>query len=248
MKKIILFTLVIAFFTPAWADITPKPEIQFSFIYNTANKPLVDPVHSEQIQCKDSLCMQSEPLGSYGKQRLYCSAGDCYAIAYKFTPYQQLSVTFTDGSVRESNIFPVGKDLLNRYNVYVEEDHLFVEPSGYEPGIFEHGHGNMWLALLLILVLELVAALAYLIYTQKSFMVLYSVAIVNLITTLLVWTILPHFVSSVFVLWFLCTVLESLGIWAINRKHLTLVDATKLSVIMNVTSYSLGMIIAFMLA
>lgn len=192
--------------------------------------------------------MQSEPLGSYGKQKLYCSAGTCYAIAYKFDPYQKLSIAFADGSVRESNIFPVGKDLFNRYNVYVEENELLVEPSGYEPGLLEHGHGNMWLALLLILALELVAALAYLIYTQKSFVILYSVAVANIITTLLIWTVLPHFISSTFLLWLFCTVLEALGIWAVNRKHLTLADSAKLSVIMNVTSYSLGMIFAFMFA
>lgn len=248
MKKLTLFVLLVALFTPAWADITPKPEIQFSFIYNTDDKPLIDPVHSEQVQCKDGLCMQSDPLGSYGKQKLYCSAGTCYAIAYKFDPYQKLAIAFTDGTVRESNIFPVGKDLFNRYNVYVEKDSLLVEPSGYEPGIFEHGHGNMWLALLLILVLELAAALAYLIYTQKSFVVLYSVAVVNIVTTLLVWTILPHFISSTFVLWLFCAVLEALAIWAVNRKHLSLADAAKLSVIMNVTSYSLGMIFAFIVA
>ena len=248
MKKLTLLALLVALFTPAWADITPKPEIQFSFIYNTDNKPLINPTHSEQIQCKDSLCMQSEPLGSYGKQKLYCSAGTCYAIAYKFDPYQKLSIAFTDGSVRESNIFPVGKDLFNRYNVYVERNSLLVEPSGYEPGLLEHGHGNMWLALLLILILELVAALAYLIYTQKSFVVLYSVAVVNILTTLLGWTILPHFISSTFILWFFCAVSEALCIWAVNRKYLTLEDAAKLSLIMNVTSYSLGMIFAFMIA
>ena len=248
MKKLTLLALLVALFTPAWADITPKPEIQFSFIYNTDNKPLINPVRSEQIQCKDSLCMQSEPLGSYGKQKLYCSAGTCYAIAYKFAPYQKLSVGFTDGSVRESNIFPVGKDLFNRYNVYVERNSLLVEPSGYEPGLLEHGHGNMWLALLLILVLELVAAVAYLIYTQKSFVILYSVAVANIITTLLMWTALAHITSSAFALWLFCTVTEALGIWAVNRKHLTMADAAKLSLIMNVTSYSLGMIFAFMFA
>jgi len=248
MKKLTLLALIIALFTPAWADITPKPEIQFSFIYNTQDKPLIDPVHSEQIQCKDGLCMQSQPLSVYGRQKLYCSAGTCYAIAYQFDPYQKLAIAFTDGTVRESNIFPVENDFFNRYNVYVEADKLIVEPSGYEPGLWEHGHGNMWLALLVILILELAAALAYLIYTQKSFVILYSVAIINMITTLLIWTILPHFVSSTFALWLFCVVIEALAIWIINRKHLALADAAKLSVIMNVTSYSLGMIFAFIVA
>ncbi len=248
MKKLLFFPVLIALFTPAWADIAPKPEIQFSFIYNTQDKPLIDSVHSEQIQCQDGLCLQNEPLGSYGAQKLYCSAGDCYAVAYKFEPYQRLVIAFTDGVIRQSNVFAVGNDLFNRYNVYVEEDRLLVEPSDYKPGLWEHGHGNMWFAFLLVMILELVAALAYLIYTQKSFIILYSVAIANVITTLLLWTILPHYISSIFVLWLICTVLEGIFLWGMNRKSLTIAQAATLSIMMNVTSYSLGMILSFMLA
>ena len=248
MKKLIFFSILIAFFTPTWADVFPKPEIQFSFIYNTEAKPLIDPVHSEQLQCKDSLCLQNTPLGSYGTQKLYCSAGSCYAIAYDFDPYQRLVIAFTDGTVRQSDIFPVGKNLFNRYNVYVEENSLKVEPSDYKPGLLEKGHGNMWLALLLILFLELGAALAYVIYAQKSFTVLYSVAGANLITTLLAWTILPHCISNLFVLWAFCTVAEGALIWAFNRKNISLMESAQISLIINVTSYSLGIILSFLLA
>ncbi|MBO5011635.1 MAG: hypothetical protein J6C49_04180, partial [Elusimicrobiaceae bacterium] len=80
MKKLLAFILLFCAFSPLWANVSPKPEMEFSFIYNTQAKPLIDPLHSEQIQCADNQCIQSAPLGYYGIQKLYCGSGACISV------------------------------------------------------------------------------------------------------------------------------------------------------------------------
>ena len=93
MKKLSFLFLLTALFVPAWADVSPKPEMEFSFVYTTEQKPLINPALSEQIQCADNQCLESKPLGHYGIQKLYCSANGCFAVAYEFTDYQKLIIT-----------------------------------------------------------------------------------------------------------------------------------------------------------
>ena len=169
MKKWILVVLLCSFLVPAWADVSPKPEMEFSFIYETQNKPLIDPAHSEQIQCTDNQCLESKPLGHYGIQKLYCSAGKCFSVAYEYTDYQKLVIAFADGSVRESNIFLAPRKLRARFNVHVFDNALTVEPTDLVPDASGWTRLDAWISLLIILVLELLAAAAYAIYTKKKF-------------------------------------------------------------------------------
>jgi len=248
MKKLFLLTLLISLFTPVWADMMPLPKADFLLIYNTEAKPLLDPLHSEQIQCKDALCMEQKPLGAYGSQRLICGGGACTATAYRFEPYQRLVLAFTDGSVRESNIFAQPKNFDTRFAVYVEKDRLIVENTDYKKGFLEGIRYEIWGALFITLLLELLAAFAYLIYTQKSFTILYSVAGAHIVTTLFMWTVLARFITGIFLLWLFCFLAEALCVWVVNRKQLSFTQALQLSCAMNVTAYSLGMIFAFIFA
>ena len=248
MKKWILAVLLSCFLVPAWADVSPKPEMEFSFIYETQNKPLIDPAHSEQIQCKDNQCLESKPLGHYGIQKLYCSAGKCFSVAYEYTDYQKLVIAFADGSVRESNIFLAPRKLRARFNVYVFDQALTVEPTDLVPDASGWTRLDAWISLLIILVLELLAAAAYAIYTKKSFRILYSVAIANLITTAVSWLYLAWYVPESTLLWLFCLTVETLLIRYMNLKQMTLGESFMLSLAMNVTSYSLGMMLSFILA
>lgn len=248
MKKLFLFLALFVPFFPLQADVLPKPHVEFSFIYNTEDKPLIDGLHSEQIQCEDNLCVQSDPLGSYGIQKMTCGGGKCEATAYRFEPYQKLIISFTDGTKRESDVFELPSSLYTRYNVYVEPDKLIVEPSNYKPSLEEWFTTDVWFALFLVLLLELAAAAAFLVYKQKPFTILYAVAVANVLTTLLVWVVLPGYISSIFVLWILCVLLETAGVWAMNKKRLTVLESLQLCFATNVTSYALGMILSFIFA
>ena len=248
MKKLFLFLLLIFPLAAAWGDVSPKPEMEFSFIYNTDKKPLINPLLSEQIQCSDNQCWESKPLGHYGLQKLYCSSAACTAVAYEFTDFQKLIISFEDGSKRESNIFPSSHKLRSRYNVYVDETSLQVEPTDLAPDWNSWTRTDAIFSLIIILLLELIAAAAYLSYTQKSFTILYSVAVANIFTTLISWMLLAWYISDSFFLWIFSLVAEALIIRLMNPKKISLKDAGVLSIAANVTSYSIGMILSFWLA
>lgn len=248
MKKLLVFIALFCAFTPLWANVSPKPEMEFSFIYNTQAKPLIDPVYSEQIQCADNQCIQQTPLGHYGIQKLYCGAGACFSVAYEYDNFQKLIIAFTDGTKKESNIFPAPDSLRSRFNVYVNENSLTVEPTEVIPGTASWARTDAWVSLAIILVLEILAALAYLIYAQKPFTILYSVVVGNILSTAAAWVIFVQFVKETALLWLFCLLAEALIIRLMNPRKMPIKDALTLSVTMNVTSYSLGMIISFWLA
>ncbi len=248
MKKLLVFTLLLCAFAPLWANVSPKPEMEFSFIYNTQNKPLIDAVHSEQIQCADNQCLQSAPLGHYGIQKLYCGPGACFSVAYEYDNFQKLIISFADGSKRESNIFPAPDTLRSRFNVFVNENGLTVEQTEAAPGTASWARTDAWISLLIILTLEILAAAAYLVYTQKSFKILYSVALANILSTAAAWLIFVQFIKETALLWLFCLLAEAAIIRLMNPRKMPMTDALTLSAVMNVTSYSLGVIISFWLA
>ena len=248
MKKLLVLTLFFCLFSPLWADVSPKPEMEFSFIYNTAEKTPIDALHSEQIQCRDNQCIESKPLGVYGLQKLYCQPDGCFSIAYSYDNYQKLIIAFSDGTTRESNVFAAPDRLRARFNVYVNEDDLTVKPSAQKADSRAWARRDAWVSLGLILIIELLAAAAYLSYRKKSFTILYSVGVSNLVTTALSWLFLVRFVKETAFLWLFCLLAETLIIRLMNLRKISLYDSFMLSLTTNVTSYSLGMILSFLLA
>lgn len=248
MKKILFILLAVCTYLPGWADVSPVPEIQFNFIYNTENTPLIVPQGSELFECKDRVCSNPEPLGVYGVQKLTCGPGTCQALAYDFDPFARLTVVFEDGITRTSNIFAVPNALVTKLNVYVDARKLTVEAVDTPPHEDLWKRPQVWGALILILILELACAAAFIFYQQKRFTILYGVAIANILTTAAVWLFLVHYVSQNAVLWIFCVLAEAGIIRLINHKDITFKEAGMLSIMMNVTSYTLGMIISFILA
>ena len=246
MKKILLSLLAFCAFLPAGAEVSPLPEAQFNFIYQTDAHPLINPRRSELVVCKDLLCMNATPLGVYGSQKMTCGGGACTAVAYEFEPFAQLTVAFEDGKIRPSNVFAMPDALINQFNVYVGPESLTIEPVDTPPQEALWKRPQAWGALSLILVLELLCATAYIVYTKKRFTILYGVAIANVITAALTWGILVHWVAQSAVWWLACVVLETVLIRLINRKDISLKDSATLCIMTNVTSYTLGMILSFM--
>ncbi|MBP5429344.1 MAG: hypothetical protein J6Y25_00430 [Elusimicrobiaceae bacterium] len=248
MKKIALILLTVLAYLPGWATITPLPEIQFDLIYNTQGHPLIQPTQSELVLCQDRLCMQAAALGTYGAQKFSCGPGACHATAYEFSPFARLVLMFEDGSVRTSQIFSIPDGLITPFNVYVNDKELSVQAVDAPPHEFLWKRPQAWGSLVLILILEVLCAAAYVLYTKKSFAILYGVAIANVVTTFITWGFLAHWITQSALLWVFCVVVEAVLIGLINRKDLLPKEAALLSVIVNVTSYTLGMIISFTLA
>ncbi|MBR2082796.1 MAG: hypothetical protein IJ876_07335 [Elusimicrobiaceae bacterium] len=248
MKKFLFFIAVFMLCTTARAEVSPLPEAHFHFIYNTEAKPLIAPASTELILCKDRLCIEAAPLGVYGSQKMTCGGGTCTAVAYEFEPFAKLSVTFEDGKTRDSAVFVMPGNLINPFNVYVDEDTLTLEPVDTPPQEDLWKRPEAWGALSLILVLELLCAAGWLLYTKKRFTILYGVAIANVFTAALTWGILVHYVAQSAIWWILCVILETVLIRLINYKDISLKDSAVLSIMTNVTSYTLGMILSFIWA
>lgn len=248
MKKILLiFTLFISYFC-VQAEVAPLPEIRFNLLYNTAKQAPINPAKSEFIQCKDRLCLSASALGVYGSQHFSCTATQCQAVSYEFEPFAQLTLTFADGTVQQSNVFPVPNQLLNAFDVYIGPRTVTVNRAANPPQEALWKRPEAYQALGLILVLELLCATAFILYTKKRFTILYGVAIANIVTAAFVWCVLVHYIAQSAVWWLACVVLETLLIGIINRKDLSFKEAGLLSIMTNVTSYTLGMIFSFMWA
>jgi hypothetical protein len=103
------------------ADTGPKPSMGFTF----TGEPVAI-VSGILYECDQSDCSDAAPLEELGPQGFYCDAESCSAIAYGFARYHKIEIEFSDGSIRQSNVFETaGFD--SEYTVTVRPDDLLVE-------------------------------------------------------------------------------------------------------------------------
>lgn len=121
---VLLLIMLIVFASPVPADVGPKPSMEFTFSQAFKGEPL-QIVSGILLQCKEPDCNDARPLPERGPQRFTCEAMQCNALAYGFSPYNQLEITFSDGIVRKSNIFPKGQ-FNGKYKVLIREQDLLV--------------------------------------------------------------------------------------------------------------------------
>lgn len=111
----------------ARADMGPKPSMAFAFDFGDESDLAIS--GGELMQCQDASCEVAEPLEELGPQGFNCEADSCSAMAYGFSEWGYLRITFSDGSTRQSNIF--GKEHFDaEYMVTVLADGLQVEETG----------------------------------------------------------------------------------------------------------------------
>jgi hypothetical protein len=108
----------------AHADIGPKPTMSFEFVF-PADTTLT--ITDEQLlQCAQPDCSDAQPIQQAGPQHFSCDQITCSSMAYGYTDYNRLSITFSDGVTRQSNIFEK-KYFEASYTVTVLSDSLIVE-------------------------------------------------------------------------------------------------------------------------
>ena len=108
----------------ARADTGPKPTMEFEFVYEISPAPAI--VSGIQYECSQPDCSDATPLMEAGPQRFGCSEGGCSSLAYGYSDYHRLSIEFSDGVRRQSNIF--GKRYFDAvYTVTVRQSDLLVE-------------------------------------------------------------------------------------------------------------------------
>lgn len=101
LKKILFsrlcLTIIAAIFLlpthTALADIGPKPNMEFTFEYETERIPIIE---GSQIECDDEECLTGRPLGVIGPQHFSCSDYECSSLAYDYADYHKLVIQFED--------------------------------------------------------------------------------------------------------------------------------------------------------
>ncbi len=108
----------------ARADLGPKPSMHFAFFYEIDPAPSI--VSGTQYECDDPDCADAAPLVPLSAPGFSCSSSDCTSRSLVFSAYHRLSIEFSDGVTRQSNIFE--KEYFEaEYHVLVREDDLLVE-------------------------------------------------------------------------------------------------------------------------
>ena len=135
-KLSLLFLLLSQVLLPAGvvlADTGPKPGMDFEFKQEVEGEQ-VTITSGILYECDQADCSDAIPLEEVGPQGFYCQADRCSATAYGFAPYHRLEIRFSDGQIRQSNIFETaGFD--SDYTVTVRPDDLLVEAQ-FSLGIF----------------------------------------------------------------------------------------------------------------
>ncbi|HEX9332148.1 MAG TPA: hypothetical protein VF896_09685 [Anaerolineales bacterium] len=136
LTKLFLLLLSLLALLPAHvvlADTGPKPTMEFTFKQELAGSP-VTITSGILYECEQSDCSDATPLQEAGPQRFTCEANSCRATAYGFSPYHKIEIQFSDGKMRQSNVFKTAA-FDSQYTVTVRTDDLLVEAE-FSLGVF----------------------------------------------------------------------------------------------------------------
>jgi hypothetical protein len=267
MKRIRPFSLLVLlalafglFFPPgqaAHADTGPKPTMDFSFIYELS--PAVTIVSGTLLECSSPDCADAAPLEQLGPQGFSCEAGSCSSMAYGYSKYHRLSITFSDGQVRESNVF-TKKNFNAHYKVTVRENDLSVTENWglgiSSPLIFMVGillvRSIFNPGLLVTLAVELLIGLVYVLWRKRPWLrVLGTILWMNLLTQPLLWfmTTFTHgsnFTCAVYILEIIVLFVEAWILFRLLRRKVEFLEYSEcfwLSLVMNAASFGLGLLL-----
>jgi hypothetical protein len=121
---LLVLALAAAPFQTVRADTAPKPTMKFAFEYEISTAPSI--VSGILEECDQADCSDARPLQRAGPQHFDCGSAMCSSLAYSYSKYHRLRIEFSDGKMRQSNIF--GKNYFYAsYSVAVRENDLRVE-------------------------------------------------------------------------------------------------------------------------
>ena len=133
-RSALLLAAAVLFLLPvhaARADTGPKPSMSFAFVYEIDPAPTI--VSGTLLECSDPACADAAPLEHLGPQDFSCSATSCDSLAYSYREYHRLSIAFSDGKTRLSNVF-TKTAFAATYSVTVRNDDMLVtEEKGGPP-------------------------------------------------------------------------------------------------------------------
>jgi hypothetical protein len=122
---VVVLVVILVPFRVARADSGPKPSMHFEFSYQVDPAPTI--VSGVQLECKAADCSDAKTISNGGPGWFFgCRSGECSSVAIGYSAYHRLSIDFSDGKTRQSNVFQ--KTYYEAYyRVTVREQDLFVE-------------------------------------------------------------------------------------------------------------------------
>ena len=203
MKRWLVFCLILAVaaslvaipIRAARADTGPKPTMNFRFVYDIS--PALTILSGDLLECSDPACADAAPLRELGPQSFHCSSADCSSMAYGYAKYHRLSITFSDGQRRESNVFGK-KHFQARYAVQVLENSLQVRETGGTSQVGSYGFAAVLYllqqylnpGLLVTILVELAVGGIYVLWRKRPWLrVLLTILLMNLLTQPVVWLV-----------------------------------------------------------
>lgn len=208
-------------FQVARADTGPKPSMHFEFAYEVDPAPTI--VSGIQWECQTADCSDAQPLAVMGPQRFGCRSVECSSVAYGYSDYHRLSIDFSDGKTRQSNIF--GKKYFEAYyRVTVQEAGLLVEelPGKNNSAISFFAilllvYGTILFCVIAILVLPLLFILIILIVRNAEFLAARGWYIAGWVVSA-VWLVLSLFIEWGLVITLVVEIILALA-YALWRKR-----------------------------
>ena len=215
------------------ADVGPKPSMYFEFEFTSDP---IEIVSGQMLECDQPDCSDGVPLEEMGPQGFECTPITCDALAYTFSDYHQLVITFSD-KVRTSNVFEK-QGFAAKYTVKVTEEGLEVtEKRGFLDSCF----CTSWLS---TLALETLTASLLFALFQLPRRLLGWIPLASLVTLPAVWFLFPLLpVSAVWVIALaevFAVAVESLLLVAVSRRVIRWVPAIAISLVMNAVSFLIG--------
>ena len=237
----------------ALADTGPKPSMTFAFKYKIS--PALTILSGTLLECSDPNCADATPLREMGPQRFICAENSCSSIAYTYAKYHRLSIQFSDGQRRESNVFRKNYFQAS-YTVQVLEKSLQVRETGGMSRVGVFG----WAAILVILqgylnpglvvtiVVELVVGGIYVLWRKRPWLqVLLTILLMNLVTQPIVWLVVKSMrltlCAGTYVLELIVVLLEAWILRRVLRKSVNSSETLLLSVAMNLASFGIGLLL-----
>ncbi len=132
-------------------DVGPKPTMEFQFKQGSGD-PQLTIVSGTLFECDQSDCSDATPLEQLGPQGFTCDQTSCSALAYGFSDYHRLEITFSDGVTRSSNIFKTS-GFNSFYTVTVQQSDLLVESKlVLLPNVQLNQKANLYVILFFVLI------------------------------------------------------------------------------------------------
>ncbi|MFH1306736.1 MAG: hypothetical protein ABIH83_03745 [Candidatus Micrarchaeota archaeon] len=255
----LLLLLVSSF---AFADIGPKPTMDFNIIFNTSEEVAI--ADAELIECEDEECTNAHTLEEMGPQYFECNQTNCNSMSYGYSEYHKIKINFSNGTTRESNIFYRPSSGYT-YPLYITDSEILVGEKGTRIDVFNldsslpddidvlpnfggllaySGLILLFVAgLFITLIIEITILLVYMVFTKFSRRMVLTAIGANVITLPAVWFLFPVLITDASYLVYaevFAILFEAFVIFAFNSREISMLKALLLAIIMNLASFLLG--------